>query len=153
MPANDNDNFDELLYNFAKLYQSFHQLASPISQQAGISSHQWHILSLLKQYPGGITTSELAAKLQITRGAVSQVMEQLALKNLITRKTDKSDRRIVKIYLETDVNDKLSGLIKKYKLLSRKALSCLSESEQKQFSQILVKLESRINQLKLESQE
>lgn len=54
---------------------------------------EWIVLCLVQQRPG-ITPGELAAALDLTRGAVSKVIDKLEAKNWIARSTKPEDSRV-----------------------------------------------------------
>ena len=53
------------------------------------------VLSILGQYPGGLTTREISTLLSIDMGSISPRMKPLEKKELVERTTDRRGRSIV----------------------------------------------------------
>jgi DNA-binding MarR family transcriptional regulator len=66
-------------------------------QDHGLSLIQFHILRHIRK--GAHSASEIAELLQISRPAISQALEQLVEKGLVTRRQDTGDRRFVQLDL------------------------------------------------------
>ena len=64
------------------------------------------LLFILRKNKNGISVNEVAKKLGVTAGAVTQMVDKLALKKLVERHEDAVDRRTVKIKLTTHASDK-----------------------------------------------
>lgn len=78
------------------------------AEHYGMTVEQFNILRLVRK--GIQSASELAEVKQISRPAVSQTIEQLVEKGLITRQQSKGDRRFVKLEL-TDSGHSLLAAI------------------------------------------
>ncbi len=69
-------------------------------QQFGLTPVHWHVLSLLHR--GAIETmGDVAAKLGVSKGAATQILDVLVAKKLVRRTLDPHDRRVVRLQLTT----------------------------------------------------
>ena len=69
-------------------------------QQFGLTPVHWHVLSLLHR--GAIETmGDVAAKLCVSKGAATQILDVLVAKQLVQRTPDQHDRRVVRLQLTT----------------------------------------------------
>ncbi len=59
----------------------------------GVTVAEWVVLRELFEQPGGVAPSTLAARIGMTRGAISKLADRLVAKALIVRETDADDRR------------------------------------------------------------
>jgi DNA-binding MarR family transcriptional regulator len=78
------------------------------AEQFDLSVEQFHILRHIRR--GQDTVSELAEARNISRAAASQAVETLVQRGLVTRTTDRFDRRHVRLAL-TDPGDALLDAI------------------------------------------
>ena len=69
-------------------------------QQFGLAPVHWHVLGLLHR--GAIETmGDVAAKLCVSKGAATQILDVLVAKKLVQRTPDQHDRRVVRLQLTT----------------------------------------------------
>lgn len=69
-------------------------------QQFGLAPVHWHVLGLLHR--GAIETmGDVAAKLCVSKGAATQILDALVAKRLVQRTLDPHDRRVVRLQLTT----------------------------------------------------
>ena len=69
-------------------------------QQFGLAPVHWHVLGLLHR--GAIETmGDVAAKLCVSKGAATQILDVLVAKQLVQRTPDQHDRRVVRLQLTT----------------------------------------------------
>ena len=67
-------------------------------QQFGLAPVHWHVLGLLHR--GAIETmGDVAAKLGVSKGAATQILDVLVAKQLVQRTPDQHDRRVVRLQL------------------------------------------------------
>jgi DNA-binding MarR family transcriptional regulator len=92
-----------------------------------ISVEQFHILRHVRK---GITSvSELAAIRQISRPAVSQAINVLVERDLLTRHQSVDDRRYVELKLTQSGNELLNAIFENNRAWMLKKLSDLQQSE------------------------
>lgn len=81
------------------------------AEDFGISVEQFQILRQIRM--GRSSVSELAEARRISRSAVSQVVDGLVGKGLITRRQDAADRRCYQLELTGEANDLLNSIYQK----------------------------------------
>lgn len=74
--------------------------ARQTDQQFGLTPVHWHVLGMLHR---GIieTMGDVAAKLGVSKGAATQILDVLVAKKLVRRTLDPHDRRVVRLQLTT----------------------------------------------------
>ncbi len=83
-------------------------LRSIASEQFNISVEQFHVLRLIRK---GLTSAcDIADARQTSRPAVSQAVELLVEKGLVTRRHESGDRRFVHLALTTGGDDLLNRI-------------------------------------------
>ncbi len=93
----------------------------------GISLEQFHILRHIRQ--GYRTVKDLAEKKQISRPAVSQAVEILVQKDLVTRTPDQEDRRLVLLDLTPYARQVLDANFAENRLWMKGQMETLSEKD------------------------
>jgi DNA-binding MarR family transcriptional regulator len=96
-------------------------------EQFGISVEQFHILRQVRR--GLVSISALAAARNISRPAISQAVEVLVQKGLLTRTTDPRDRRYIQLSLTTPGNALLDAIFDNTRQWMVQILATLSEEE------------------------
>lgn len=96
-------------------------------EQFDLSVEQFHILRHIRQ--GQSTVSELAEAKNISRAAISQAVDLLVQKGLITRTPDTKDRRHVRLALTVSGNTLLDALFDNIRKWMMQTLSPLSDEE------------------------
>jgi DNA-binding MarR family transcriptional regulator len=92
-----------------------------------ISVEQFHILRHVRKGIGSI--SELAAAKNISRPAVSQAVEALVKKGLLTRVQSGQDRRYVEVTLTPAGNDLLDSVFKQTRSWMKERMQVMSPME------------------------
>ncbi len=85
-------------------------LRSIASEKLEISVEQFHILRHIRK--GVTTVSDLAAVRQISRPAISQGVDALVEKGLISRRQEPGDRRFVYLQLTPEGDEQLNQIFK-----------------------------------------
>ena len=88
---------------------------------------QFHILRHIRN--GAHTVAELAERQQISRPAVSQALDLLVEKELVTRTTDQQDRRYVHLALTESGDRMLTTVFSKSRHWMADSMQDLSEEE------------------------
>jgi DNA-binding MarR family transcriptional regulator len=136
MQANQ-DTVDEKLHQIIDRFWEtvppvWHQVRSHIRgvavERLGITVEQFHILRHIRTGSGSI--SELAAEKHISRSAISQAVELLVSKGLVTRRENAADRRFVQLDLTPSGNDLLSAIHQENRAWMISRLAVLTPQEQ-----------------------
>lgn len=97
------------------------------SEEYGVTVEQFHVLRHIRK--GAESVSELAEVKQISRSAISQIVEVLVSKGLITREHGKDDRRFVQLALTSSGSDLLAAISQKNRAWMLDKLALLEREE------------------------
>jgi len=64
----------------------------------GLTRSQWRVMAYVSRYPG-ISQSELAQDIELTRMAITGLLDRMSDKGLIDRRLVKTDRRMKAVFL------------------------------------------------------
>ena len=92
-----------------------------------VTLDQFHILRHIRRGRGSV--SELAEIQQISRPAISQAVDILVEKGLVSRQTDADDRRYIRLELTPTGNDLLSSIFKQNRAWMMEKMAGLSPDE------------------------
>ena len=97
------------------------------SEQFNLSVDYYHILRRIRQ--GSHSVSDLATDFQISRSAISQSVDLLVEKGLVTRTEQVKDRRFVQIELTPDGDTLLNAIFKQNRAWMKTKMVRLTEEE------------------------
>ena len=97
------------------------------AEQFGITIEQFHILRHMRKGIGSV--SELAEVKQISRSAISQALDALVNKGLITRRQGVQDRRHINLELTPSGNHLLNAIFEKNRTWMAAKMSSLTADE------------------------
>jgi len=134
-----------------EIIESAHRLHKPVDssvmQKVGLSPAQSGMLFML-HHRKGATMKELAAYINVSRSAITQLMEPLVEKGLVSRSPNPSDKRVATLSITSKGKDKLKQL-RHYKIeYLRLALGVLNDKELSALQSIYEKMALNINQTK-----
>jgi DNA-binding MarR family transcriptional regulator len=109
-------------------------------EQYDISVEQFHILRHIRK--GLTSVSELAQVKQISRSAISQAVDLLVEKGLVTRQQDKHDRRFVQLDLTDNGTILLTAIFGKNHLWMVEKMTALRPDELETIISAMVILKS-----------
>ena len=113
--------------------------ARQTDQQFGLTPVHWHVLGMLHR---GIieTMGDVAAKLGVSKGAATQILDVLVAKKLVRRTLDPHDRRVVRLQLTTQ-SQLMTDHFQQYMTEAVADLfAVLSDAELAQLGQLIDKL-------------
>lgn len=93
---------------------------------------------------GSCTPSELSRVLVLTSGRISQRLESLEEQELVRRRVQPSDRRLVSVHLTKAGERLLTSLMERYMSQEEEMLSKLSAKDRGELSRLLIKLHDSI---------
>ncbi len=108
-----------------------------------ISIEQFQILRLIRS--GRDSVSELAAAKKISRPAISQAMDALVNKGLLTRTQDVQDRRHMKLALTQPGNALLDAIFQNTRAWMRTKLASFSQNELENVIQAMESLKKMLD--------
>jgi DNA-binding MarR family transcriptional regulator len=126
------ENVQETIDRFwAAVPSVWHQVRSHIRgvavERLGITVEQFHILRHIRTGSGSI--SELAAEKHISRSAISQAVELLVGKGLVTRHENAADRRFVQLALTPEGSTMLDAVHQENRAWMGERLASLTPQE------------------------
>lgn len=142
------ENKEELLQQFlSTLFKVRRFLERPVSVPGEAATMlQLQALSLLNEKPGS-TVGELAQELRMSSPAIAQLTDRLVGAQLIERKNDKDDRRVVRLFLTKTGKEDLQKVSPLLKQRLGKVFSQVPEGDLKElvriFTNILNNIESQ----------
>ncbi|MEL6671824.1 MAG: MarR family transcriptional regulator [Bacteroidota bacterium] len=106
----------------------------------GITVQQFNVLRILRgQHPQPISTSDIRERMLDKMSDVSRIIDRLVKKNLVIRKTCKSDKRLVDLLI-TDTGLDLLAAIDRDQITSLGLFSHLSQEELETLNDLLDKV-------------
>lgn len=108
-----------------------------------LTVEQFHIMRHIRK--GSHSVSELATDQQISRPAISQAVDLLVGKGLVTRCEQKKDRRYVQLELTENGNAMLNAIFEKNRVWMMEKMSGLNPEELSNISQALETLKEIFN--------
>ena len=134
------NNFGFLIHDVARLMRTaYDRRMKPL----GLTRSQWWVLNHLF-FHQGISQSDLAKILDIERATLGRLLDRLEAKQWIYRQSDKSDRRVNRVYLSEPKGPTMQTMRREAKRTLDRALSPLNEAEQKAMFDMLQRMKARL---------
>jgi DNA-binding MarR family transcriptional regulator len=132
MPARSDDIFQQTIDRFWESVPPVWNLVksnvrSVASQQFGVTVEQFHLLRAMRRRAH--TISELAQIGRISRPAISQAVDALVHKGLVSRRQRHTDRRYVTLELTAEGTALLEAIFKQTRAWMMTKLASLEEDE------------------------
>ena len=102
-------------------------LRAAATEQFGITLEQFHVLRHIRR--GYRSVAELAEKKGISRSAISQAVEALAVKGLVTRTQEIGDRRCVRLEITALASEALDANFEKNRIWMKGTMAALDQEE------------------------
>jgi DNA-binding MarR family transcriptional regulator len=96
----------------------------------------------------GVNPSELASKAGVTRATMTGLLEGLEREKLISRVGDRSDKRRAVVRMTAAARALLDGMLPDYYTQIHDLMADLSEADKHHLTELLVKISSRIPQVR-----
>lgn len=110
-----------------------------------MSPHQGDLLFIIAHHPDGISVKELAEHTAVTPGAITQIIDTLVEKGLVTREGDPADRRIVRLKVTKLAQEQADKFRQEMMASFIKVFEVLNDEEIKQLTALMEKVESSQN--------
>lgn len=138
---------DLLLYRLHRI----HATAGPLvvrmcERDYGITRREWRVLSSLADGEG-VQSSELALRATLDRARTSRAITSLTEKGLLRREPKPSDRREVHLYLTDEGRRVFREVFPRIAAIQRELLSPLSDTERRQLSGLMARLQASASRL------
>ncbi|MCY8515334.1 MarR family winged helix-turn-helix transcriptional regulator [Bacillus atrophaeus] len=136
-------NADQVMSDIQLSLQTLFQKIQPemveSMEKQGVTPAQLFVLASLKKH-GSCKISEIAERMEVKPSAVTLMVDRLEQKNLVVRKHDTEDRRVINISLTAEGDKKFEDILTGRKAILARYLSFLTEEELLQAVQITQKL-------------
>jgi len=137
-------NFDNLIgYNLNEISRKISASTNKALQEIGITFPQYRVISRL-WLKGELTQTDLCSLLGISAATLTGILQILESKNLITRKTDISDKRAKKIAITAHGIDVRNDAFKIILESENELINILPEEETKLLLKWLKVLNSKL---------
>jgi MarR family transcriptional regulator for hemolysin len=137
-----------LLFHLSSLARRWRQVLDSEFQSSGLTDATWRPLLHLHRLGDGVRQKDLAASIGIEGPSIVPLIDTLVTKGLIQRSEDVNDRRAKLLCLTTEGHFVVARIQETVTSLENELLSPFSESEILQFGQFIVRLESRVNDVR-----
>ncbi|AKL86274.1 MarR family transcriptional regulator [Bacillus atrophaeus] len=136
-------NSDQVMSDIQLSLQTLFQKIQPemveSMEKQGVTPAQLFVLASLKKH-GSCKISEIAERMEVKPSAVTLMVDRLEQKNLVVRKHDTEDRRVINISLTAEGDKKFEDILTGRKAILARYLSFLTAEELLQAAQITQKL-------------
>lgn len=137
---------EELIQQIVESLIKCQRLPSPAVWEAlDLSRAQVGMLFMLHHH-SHTNVNQVAQFLGVTKSAASQLLDPLVSKNLVSRRHDDKDRRIVRLDLTEDGSELIKQLNRHKYAGIRSALDSLSSQDLKVMAELHQKINHKINQ-------
>ncbi len=116
------------------------QMGRFMMAESALSPPQVRLMFIIGGRMDGVTVTELAEKLEVTPGAISQFVDALVEKGLVTREGDPDDRRLVRLKLSDAARGHYEKLRRDYLASVTRVFGVLSDDELRQLIRIFEKV-------------
>jgi len=146
------EEFFKIIHRQARMNQ---KLTALILEQVNLTFPQWAVLIHLHEQGGNSTMQHLAQNMHQTGGGMTSLVDKLFKAGLVTRENVPEDRRIVRVVITPEGEDRLKELHKRFIAEQTQFCSVLDDEELAQYIQTLQKLshviENSLERLRSES--
>ena len=102
-----------------------------------------HLLfTISRKKTEGISVKELAESSSVTPGAITQFVDALVERGLVSRESDPSDRRIVRLKLTAQARNQLKKFRKEHAKSMSRIFDALDDDEIKQLIKLFTKIDT-----------
>ena len=105
--------------------------------------------SLLKEHPDGVTLKELAGRLELTPGTVSELVETLVERGIFCRDVNADDRRKVRIRLSDEYYRTLEESLERLRGIAMEALEGVKTEDRGKLTQFLDAVHHRLDNIRI----
>ncbi|WP_134684638.1 MarR family winged helix-turn-helix transcriptional regulator [Brevibacillus migulae] len=123
--------FQDMFLDFFEIYRIVHATVASHLQRYGLNEKTLSILLMLTRQKTGMAPSRLAKGLNLTKGAVSTMVESLAHAGFVERQPNRFDRRTVTIQLTEKGRSYISTILSSVPKLRAEILSQLKPEQQR----------------------
>lgn len=137
----DKSQFSVKLYRkFTRTGRNLRKHMASILKENGLTGSQYAVLEAIPE--DGIPLSAIAKLIWREPSNITGIVDRLEQSGWIRRDNDPKDRRVIRVYKTPEGMELLTKLQKVYPMHIEERLSVLTEAEQHQLMQLLLKLEN-----------
>lgn len=118
----------------------------------GLTSSQYAVLTILWE-EDGISLSELGKRLYFDNPTLTGIVDRLERDELLVRKRDETDRRMIKIFLTPKARSLEAGVTEHARKVNEKAFNTLNGTERRAIWTILDKIWKSMNESRTDLEE
>ena len=123
----------------AQVAQSYRTLSDALLEQ--ISMHRAQAVLLCQLYTqDGLTQSELAEQLAVRGATVTNMLQRMEEANLVSRRRDADDNRLVRVYLTAAGREKEQSIVAQFLKLEATVFAGFSADEREMLRRLLRQL-------------
>jgi MarR family transcriptional regulator for hemolysin len=141
-------NRSNLLFHLIYLTRRWRQLLDTEIQASGLTDATWRPLLHLYRLGDGIRQKDLAASVGIEGPSIVRLLDTLVAKGLVERSEDVTDRRAKQLSLTPDGQLLVARIREIVLSLENELLAPFSDAEISQITDILLRLESRVSDVR-----
>ena len=134
------DAYDDFFKSQNELSTLFTRALEVVLSDEGITMPQVFTLKALKENGGLCRMSDLAATRFHTPAAMTGIVDRLIHRELVERRSDASDRRVILLTLTALGTAKLAGIEKKIQGMMRRFFEGISEQERETTMRLFAKM-------------
>jgi DNA-binding MarR family transcriptional regulator len=115
---------------------------TPVFAAHGLQPGEFDILATLRRVsaPEGMGAGSLASSAMVTSGAITNRIDRLVAKHLVTREVDPANRRAVRIALTPSGRRLVDTVVVEHAANEKRLLSVLDDDQQRQLAALLRQL-------------
>lgn len=129
-----------ILGRLSRLTRRFERELQSVFSLHGLQPGEFDILATLRRadiHGSGLTAGQLAESAMVTSGAITNRLDRLVAKGLITRETDPSSRRSVRVGLTTQGTKTIDAALHDHVANEERLLESLTASQRGQLEELL----------------
>ncbi|MGB9812932.1 MAG: MarR family winged helix-turn-helix transcriptional regulator [Thermovenabulum sp.] len=139
------NNSDDLLVELSNFFRVIVDSFDEIFKKYGISRSKFNVLLILgKEKEEGLSLSQIGERMKVSKANITKLIDRMEKENLVERKYDKRDRRIVRAELTLKGKELFRVIFPEYKEQWQRIISALENEEKDYLIMILKKIEKRI---------
>jgi DNA-binding MarR family transcriptional regulator len=133
------------LRSWLQLLRTYHRVQRELQKvltPRGVTTAQFDVLAHLACSGDGLTQSELAATLAVTKGNVVGLIDRLAERGLLERRADPEDRRVHRLELTAEGSQLVGELLPAYQSLVARFYAGITPAETDALTTLLRRVEA-----------
>ena len=130
-----------VLYRTAMAFRK--ALDSELRRKTGVTFGQWKILALLSR-EDGLTQKEIADRCEVEGPTLIPIIDKMEKEGFVTRKVDREDRRINRIFLTTKADATWNSLVDCSLQVRKSSIRDISEEQVKIMRDVLEKISQNL---------